>query len=72
MKDAKGMSLRYDEIAAFETLFRGTFMRMFTLFRGTFLFGIFLGEEMFCFCGGYLGDFITLWVVYFFAKFNFL
>lgn len=83
VKDAKGMSLRYDEIAAFETLFRatfvristlfrGTFMRMFTLFRGTFLFGIFLGEEMFCFCGGYLGDFITLWVVYFFAKFNFL
>lgn len=21
----------------------------------------FLGEEMFCFCGGFLGDFITLW-----------
>ena len=25
----------------------------------------FLGEEMFCFCGGFLGDFITLWVVFF-------
>lgn len=67
VKDAKGMSLRYDEIAAFKTLFRGTFMRMFTLFRGTFLFGISWGKKCFVFVGGYLGDFITLWVVYFFA-----
>ena len=34
---AEGMSLRYDEIAAFETLFRATFVRMSTLFRATFV-----------------------------------
>lgn len=57
VKHAKGMSLRYDEIAAFETLFRATFVRISTLFRATFLFGDFLGEEMFCFCGGIFGGF---------------
>ena len=62
LKHAEGISLRYDEIAAFETLFRATFcgkltlfratfVRISTLFRATFLFGISWGEEMFCFCG---------------------
>ena len=60
MKYAKGMSLRYDEIAAFETLF-----------RGTFLFGDFWGEEMFSFCGGIFGGFYIFvdgifCVIYFF------
>ena len=34
-------------------------------FGRLFLFGGLFGEEMFCFCGGFLGDFITLWVVFF-------
>ena len=50
LKHAEGMSLRYDEIAAFETLF-----------RGTFLFGISWGERWFVCVGGLFGDFITLW-----------
>ena len=61
LKHAKGMSLRYDEIAAFETLFRATFCGKLTLFRATFLFGISWGKKCFVFVGRFLGDFITLW-----------
>jgi len=55
LKHAEGMSLRYDEIAAFETLFRGTFVRIYTLFRGTFLFGISWGKKCFVFVGDFWG-----------------
>ena len=47
------------------TLFRATFCGKLTLFRGTFLFGISWGEKCFVFVGGFFGDFITLWVVFF-------
>ena len=47
------------------TLFRATFLRISTLFRATFLFGISWGKKCFVFVGRFLGDFITLWVVFF-------
>ena len=45
--------------------FSGDFYANVNTFSGDFFIWDFLGEEMFCFCGGFLGDFITLWVVFF-------
>lgn len=45
--------------------FSGDFYANVNTFSGDFFIWDFLVEEMFCFCGGFLGDFITLWVVFF-------
>lgn len=45
--------------------FSGDFYANVYTFSGDFFIWDFLGEEMFCFCGGFVGDFITLWVVFF-------
>lgn len=52
--------------------FGGLLCECLHFFGRLFYLGISWGKKCFVFVVGFLGDFITLWVVYFFAKFNFL
>ena len=45
--------------------FSGDFYANVYTFLGDFLFGISWGKKCFVFVGRFLGDFITLWVVFF-------